>query len=128
MAETENPNRSGLIVVVSRSQPFLTHSAELLRLQGVSAAHIAGPRSSSKSYEDQANILAAVRSGELRVLYLRPQFLQDYTIVAAMREAQWGLHLLVIDETQILEAVSVIFAQLTSKAHCLLTQQYGTPG
>lgn len=56
------------------------------------------------------------------MLYLQTHFLQDHTIVAAIREAHGGLHLFVIDETQVLAAVRALFAWLTPTLHYMLTQ------
>ncbi|KAL2286113.1 hypothetical protein FJTKL_07339 [Diaporthe vaccinii] len=45
------------------------------------------------------DISAAVHSENLRVLYIQSHFLGDYTLVSAIREAQEGLRILVIDES-----------------------------
>lgn len=62
-------------------------------------------------HEVRMGILNAVRTGELRVLYLQMPFIQDYTIVAAINETQGGLRLLVIDETAVLSTVIALVTQ-----------------
>lgn len=50
-------------------------------------------------HEERMDISAAVHSENLLVLYIQSHFLGDYTLVSAIREAQEGLRILVIDES-----------------------------
>lgn len=116
LAETEGPSRHELIVVASRSAPFLVRSAEALSSRGISASHVVGTGVDLTSHDLRMNISAALRGGMLRVLYLHTHLLQDHTLISAIDEAHGGLHMLVIDESNTAPSVRIVPPAIHSSA------------
>lgn len=76
--------------------------------RGITAAQFSGLGPDLTTRQERMNVLAAVRNGELRVLYLHNHFLQDHDFISAMNEAQGELSLLVFDEANAAPSVRMV--------------------
>lgn len=79
-------------------------------------------------HEERMDISAAVHSENLLVLYIQSHFLGDYTLVSAIREAQEGLRILVIDESTATLSVRISLPPIHPGAKFSLTQECDAPG
>lgn len=83
---------SGLTVVVSPLISLMKDQVDQLQANGVMAACL----NSTQSREQQQNVLAGCRSGEIRLLYIAPERLMMDNMVD--RLCEWNLDLLAVDE------------------------------
>lgn len=90
----------GITVVISRSIPFLNHAADVLRRLGIPAGVLAPSRESGLLKEPSEKILAQIRRGQIRILYLFCPFCTSSNVIHAIKSIPGGLHRVVIADAE----------------------------
>lgn len=90
----------GITVVISRSISFLIHAADVLRRLGIPTGVLAPSRESGTLKEPSKKILAQIRRGQIRILYLFCPFCTGSDVIHAVKSTPGGLHRLVVTDAE----------------------------
>ncbi|KAI1772151.1 ATP-dependent DNA helicase [Hypoxylon cercidicola] len=85
---------SGITIVVSPLIALMKDQVDALLRRGIAAACI----DSSKTYAQQQQTSAALREGQLRLLYCAPERLNNEGFVESMKHVPGGVRLVAVDE------------------------------
>ncbi|KAI8625911.1 ATP-dependent DNA helicase recQ [Xylariaceae sp. FL1651] len=85
---------SGITIVVSPLIALMKDQVDALQRRGISAACL----DSTKTYDEQKDINAAMREGRLRILYCAPERLNNEGFVEGMKFVPGGIRLVAVDE------------------------------
>ncbi|KAH6627461.1 P-loop containing nucleoside triphosphate hydrolase protein [Chaetomium tenue] len=91
---SRKPGEHGITIVVSPLIALMKDQVDALKRKKVPAECI----DSTKTWEQQQEIYAALREGKLRILYCAPERLNNEGFVATMRHVRGGVRLLAVDE------------------------------
>ncbi|KAI0113495.1 ATP-dependent DNA helicase [Daldinia grandis] len=94
MDTTKARTDPGITIVVSPLIALMKDQVDTLLRKGVAAACL----DSTKTYEQQKQIKAGIREGQLKLLYCAPERLNNEGFVESMKHVPGGIRLVAIDE------------------------------
>ncbi|KAI1801977.1 ATP-dependent DNA helicase [Daldinia bambusicola] len=91
---SEARTEPGLSIIVSPLIALMKDQVDALLHKGIAAACL----DSTKTYEQQMQINAGIREGQLRLLYCAPERLNNEGFVESMKHVPGGIRLVAVDE------------------------------